>query len=85
MQHLHLLIPSVRSSAIKPEETRGKLEEVEHELRKGRVKGRLSELWALLGAVNTSIERGEWAVDDEGLVQIVQVGFCVLPFLFQAD
>ena len=87
MQHLHLLIPSVRSSAIKPEEeTRGKLEEVEHELRKGRVKGRLSELWALLGAVNTSIERGEWAVvDDEGLGQIAQVGFCVLPFLFQAD
>ena len=35
-----------------------KLEEIEDELRKGRVKGRLNELWALLGAVNASIERG---------------------------
>ena len=73
VQHLHLLIPSVRSSAIRPEEeeNRGKLEEIEEELRKGRVKGRLNELWALHGAVNASIERGrsgvEWAVaDDEG-------------------
>ena len=53
---------------------RGKSEEIEDERRKGRVKGRLNELWALLGAVNASIERGrgggvgEWAVvDDEGL------------------
>ena len=51
---------------------RGKLEEIEDELRKGRVKGRLNELWALLGAVNASIGRGrgggvgEWAVDDDG-------------------
>ena len=66
---------------------RGKLEEIEDELRKGRVKGRLNELWALLGAVNASIERGrggragEWTVvDDEGLGQIAQVG--VLPFRF---
>ena len=60
LQHLHLLIPSVRSSAIRPEEEemRGKLEEIEDELRKGRVKGRLNELWALPGAVNASIERG---------------------------
>ena len=62
---------------------RGKLEEIEDELRKGR----LDELWALLGAVNASIEmgrgRGEWAVgDDEGLGQNVQVHFFVLPFLF---
>ena len=90
VQHLHLLIPSVRSSAIRPEEeeNRGKLEEIEDELRKGRVKGRLNELWALLGAVHASIERGrgggvgEWAVvDDEGLGQIAQVG--VLPFGFR--
>ena len=67
---------------------RGKLEEIEDELRKGRVKGRLNELWALLGAVNASIERGrggvvgEWAVvDDEGLGQIAQVGF-ILSVLF---
>jgi len=60
---------------------RDKLEEIEDEIRKGRLKGRLNELWALLGAVNASIERGrggmgEWAVvDDEGLGQIAQVGF----------
>ena len=64
MQHLHLLIPSVRSLAIRPEEEemRGKLEEIEDELRKGRVKGSLNELWALLGAVNASIERGDGGV-----------------------
>ena len=66
---------------------RGKLEEIEDELRKGRVKGRLNELLALLGAVNASIERGrggvgEWAVvDDEGLGQIAQVGY----FLFRSS
>jgi nuclear pore complex protein Nup54 len=85
------LIPAVRSSAIRPEEEemRGKLEEIEDELRKGRVKGRLNELWALLGAVNASIERGrggvggEWAVvDDEGLGHIAQVGFFFFPFVF---
>jgi nuclear pore complex protein Nup54 len=63
VQHLHLLIPAVRSSAIRPEEeVRGKLEEIEDGLRKGRVKGRLNELWALLGAVNASIERGRGGV-----------------------
>ena len=69
---------------------RGKLEEVEDQLRKGRVKGRLNELWALPGAVNASIERGrgdrvgEWAVvDDEGLGQITQVVFfSFFPFVF---
>ena len=70
----------------------GKLEEIEDELRKGRVTGRLNELWALLGAVNASIERGrgggmgEWAVDDdEGLGQIAQVGFIVSVFFFEVD
>ena len=59
---------------------KGKLEEIEDKLRKGRVKGRLNGLCALLGAINASIERGqgemgEWAaVDDEGLGQIAQVG-----------
>ena len=72
---------------------RGKSEEIEDELRKGRVKGRLNELWALLGAVNASIERGrgggvgEWAVvDDEGLGQIAQVGpFFVVFVFFEVD
>ena len=41
---------------------KGKLEEIEDKLRKGRVKGRLNELWALLGAVNASIERGDGGV-----------------------
>ena len=47
---------------------RGKLEEIEDELRKGRVEGRVNELWALLGAVDALIERGrgggvgEWVV-----------------------
>ena len=64
-----------------------KLEEIEDQLRKGRVKGRLNGLWALLGVVNASIERGrgggagEWAVDDDaGLRQIAQVGFIVSVF-----
>ena len=57
MQYLHLLIPSVKSSAVRPEEEemKGKLEEIEDKLRKGRVKGKLNEFWALLGAVNASI------------------------------
>jgi nuclear pore complex protein Nup54 len=79
---MHLLIPNVRSSSIRPEEEelRGKLEEVEEELRRGRTKAKLNELWALLGAVMAGIEKGrgssggEWAVvDEEGMAQIVQV------------
>ncbi|KAF5310355.1 hypothetical protein D9611_012026 [Ephemerocybe angulata] len=79
--HLHLLIPAVRSSAITPEEEalRGRLEEIEDELRRGRVKGKVNELWALVGAVEAGVERGrggggEWAVvDEEGMAQIIQV------------
>jgi nuclear pore complex protein Nup54 len=75
------LIPSVRSSSIRPEEEqlRSSLEELEEELRRGRMKGKVNELWALLGAVNASKERsrngiGEWAVvDEEGLAQLTQV------------
>ena len=43
---------------------RGKLEEIEDELRKGRVKGRLNELWACLGLLMLRL-RGEeegWGV-----------------------
>jgi hypothetical protein len=71
----------VRSSSIRPEEEqlRSSLEELEEELRRGRMKGKLNELWALLGAVNASKERarngvGEWAVvDEEGLTHLTQV------------
>lgn len=62
------------------------LEELEEELRRGRVKSRLNELWALIGAVGASAERsngsggggsgvpGEWAVvDEDGLAQIAQI------------
>ncbi|KDR76984.1 hypothetical protein GALMADRAFT_246158 [Galerina marginata CBS 339.88] len=83
IQHLHLLIPTVRSSALTPEEEalRGKLEELEEEMRRSRVKSRLNELWALIGAVSASAERsgaaggaGEWAVvDEDGLAQIAQI------------
>lgn len=82
IQHLHLLIPSIRSSSIRPEEEqlRGKLEEIEDEVKKGRIKGKLNELWALLGAVSASRERvkggasGDWAVvDEDGLAQIAHV------------
>ena len=82
MQHLHLLIPSVRSSALRSEEEalRAKLEEIDEYLRRGRVKGRLDELWALIGVIGAGSERtsgpegGDWAVvDEEGLSQIVQI------------
>ncbi|KAF9011750.1 nucleoporin complex subunit 54-domain-containing protein [Cyathus striatus] len=74
VQHLHLLIPAIK------EELRGKLEEIEDDVKRGRVKGKLNELWALLGAVNASIERRgsgagwEWAVISQvlGEQQILQ-------------
>lgn len=84
VQHLHLLIPAVRSSALKSEEEalRGSLEEIEEELRRGRVQGRLNELWARIGAIGAGSERNgsgsgpeaEWTVvDEEGLAQIAQI------------
>ncbi|KAG5644492.1 hypothetical protein DXG03_008319 [Asterophora parasitica] len=87
VQHLHLLIPAIRSSSIRPEEEqlRGQLEDIEEEVRRGRIRGKLNELWALVGAVNAASERGgnggnggsgqgEWAVvDEEGLAQIAQI------------
>jgi len=99
IQHLHLLIPAIRSSSIRPEEEqlRGKLEEIEEDVRRGRVKGKLNELWALIGAVNAARERsgtggpgksggatGEWAVvDEEGLAQIAQVSSAFFFVLFE--
>ena len=88
VQHLHLLIPALRSSSIRPEEEalRAALEEIDGEIRRpggmGRIIGKLNELWALVGAVNAtrganskgSTDGVEWAVvDEEGLNQIVQV------------
>ncbi|KAK2460863.1 hypothetical protein APHAL10511_007333 [Amanita phalloides] len=83
IQHLHLLIPALRSSSIRPEEEqlRGKLEELEEDVRRSRLKAKLNELWALLGAINASREgtknfngNGEWAVvDEEGMAQISQI------------
>ena len=89
MQHLHLLIPTLRSSSIRPEEEalRAALEEIDEEIRRpggmGRMRGKLNELWALIGAVKAVRERDakgvsdgnvEWAVvDEEGLAQIAQV------------
>jgi nuclear pore complex protein Nup54 len=65
VQHLHILIPAVRSSAIRPEEEalRAALEEIDEEIRKpggagGRMHGKLNELWALVGAVHAARERG---------------------------
>ncbi|KAI0049497.1 hypothetical protein FA95DRAFT_1581713 [Auriscalpium vulgare] len=86
VQHLHLLIPSLRSSSIRPEEEalRAVLEEIDSEVRRpggmGRIVGKLNELWALVGSLQAvrSNSRGadgvEWAVvDEDGLGQIVQI------------
>ena len=91
MQHLHLLIPTLRSSSIRPEEEAllAALEEIDEEIRRpggmGRMRGKLNELWALIGAVKAARERDakgvsdgnvEWAVvDEDGLAQIAQVRF----------
>ncbi|KAG8216116.1 nucleoporin complex subunit 54-domain-containing protein [Butyriboletus roseoflavus] len=89
VQHLHLLIPAVRSSSIRPEEEalRVALEEMEEDLRRpggmSKMRSKLNELWALVGAINAAMERGkkaggegavEWTVvDEEGLKQITQI------------
>ncbi|KAI9513385.1 nucleoporin complex subunit 54-domain-containing protein [Russula earlei] len=88
VQHLHLLIPALRSSSIRPEEEalRAALEEIDGEIRRpggsGRIVGKLNELWALVGAVNAmrganskgNTDGVEWAVvDEDGLHQIVQI------------
>lgn len=97
VQHLHLLIPALRSSSIRPEEEalRAALEEIDEEIRKpggmGRMRGKLNELWALVGAVRAARERNrmggadsniEWAVvDEDGLARIAQVWLLRLLFL----
>ena len=88
VQHLHLLVPALRSSALRPEEEalRAALEDVDADVRRpggagpGRLRGKLNELWALVGAVTAARERDrraggvEWAVvDEEGLAQIAKV------------
>jgi nuclear pore complex protein Nup54 len=79
---------------VEEEGLRGRLEEIEEELRRGRVKGKLNEMWALLGAVGAFMERGrgdgqggpgEWAVvDEEGLAQITQVRFLITHFIIMS-
>jgi nuclear pore complex protein Nup54 len=95
IQHLHLLIPAVRSSAIRPEEEalRGMLEEIDEVVRgrgggMGRMRGKVNELWAVIGVLGRGKRDGgtartsagtdagvEWSVvDEEGLSQIAHVG-----------
>jgi len=108
--HLHLLIPSIRSSSIKPEEEalRTTLEGIEDELRRrpggggdlGKMRGRLNELWARVGALQAMREKEgsggsggkEWTVvDDEGLMKIAnvlmeeQTGLAYLTKILQED
>lgn len=81
VEHIHLLIPNLRSAAISPEEEslRANLERLRDELSSGNGRGRLNELWALLGAVKAAEERGgseamEWKVVDwDGLEKLAAV------------
>jgi nuclear pore complex protein Nup54 len=94
--HLHLLIPVLRASAIRPEEEglRAALDSLSQEIRGttassgdrqqiGRLRARLNELWALLGAAQAARGRGatkdgRWAVvDEDGLRELAQVCFSV--------
>ncbi|PVG01642.1 hypothetical protein CPB86DRAFT_82304 [Serendipita vermifera] len=88
-QHLHLLIPLVRSSAIRPEEEmlRARLESIEDELRRGNAsKGKMNEMWGAVGQLTAlkaregmgveGKEGKEWAVvDEEGLKRLARVRF----------
>ena len=86
VQHLHLLVPALRSSSIRPEEEalRAALEDIDEEVRRpggmGKMRGKLNEMWALVDAVRAARERDrqdgsvEWAVvDEDGLARIAQV------------
>lgn len=88
VQHLHFMIPTVRSSSIRPEEEalRAALESIDEELKRpgglGRMKGKLSELWTAVGALGAMRERarkageefGGWQVRDEAsLNELAQV------------
>ncbi|KAJ7230628.1 nucleoporin complex subunit 54-domain-containing protein, partial [Mycena pura] len=90
--HLHLLVPALRSSGIRveEEELRGWLEELKEDLGvrgagaggAGRMRSKLAELWALVGALGAARDSastnhppgGEWkVVDEEGLARIAQI------------
>ena len=90
LQHLHLLIPTVRSSAIRPEEEalRTQLDAIEEELiRGGAGRGKMNELWGVVGQLAALQQAGqapgmnggpgqdvEWrVVDPEGLETIARV------------
>ncbi|KAK7062874.1 Nucleoporin nup57 [Paramarasmius palmivorus] len=109
VQHLHLLIPSVRSSAIGEgeEELKAQLEDIATEVgiarssssgdgsarKGGRLKSKLGELWAVIGALkareeglNAMTGGGEWkVVDEEGLARITQVGGGIVISAFEID
>lgn len=65
------------------------MEEIEEQVRRGRLRGKLNELWAVVGALLNGargVREGnggtEWAVvDEEGLAQIAQV-HCFLPIIY---
>ncbi|KIY64027.1 hypothetical protein CYLTODRAFT_425598 [Cylindrobasidium torrendii FP15055 ss-10] len=84
VQHLHLLLPSVRSSAIRPEEEQlaANLEITEAELKnRGKLAAKVDELWAVFSALKARDETfreqrasGEWkVVDEEGLARVAQI------------
>jgi nuclear pore complex protein Nup54 len=86
--HLHMLIPTVRSTAIKPEEEklREVLEDIKAELGRpggiGRVGGKMGVLWGLIGKIkgdreasagNTGEDHIWEVVDEQGLQEITKV------------
>jgi nuclear pore complex protein Nup54 len=99
IEHIHLLIPSLRSAAIGSEEEalRAKLERLKDEVQRGLGggggRGRVNELWALLGAVKAAKERDaggrdgvEWkVVDQEGLERLAMVCWIVRVLAFISD
>jgi nuclear pore complex protein Nup54 len=112
VQHLHLLIPTLRASALRPEEEalRAALDALDEEIRgarggggfgsMGRLRTRLNELWALLGAVSAARERdsrsgstkvGWKVVDEDGLRELAgvlgeqQAGLAHLTKVLQKD
>lgn len=93
-RHLHLFIPSIRSSTMRgaEEKLRATLEAMEGELRRpgglGRVDGRVGELWGIVNRAkvghSNSRKGGDdaWAVGDEdGLKELAKV--IILPCFSQ--
>ncbi|KAG8691176.1 hypothetical protein FRC09_011701 [Ceratobasidium sp. 395] len=84
-RQLHMLIPSVRRSALGPEEDelRRRLGALEEGAGMARMGARMNELWAAVGSVQAMRERAkregagsavEWAVvDEEGLANIATI------------